>query len=358
MSAIFISYRREDAEDSARALYESLLREFGKDRLFIDVEDIAYGSDFREAVEKKLDDCGVFLAVIGPTWLDAKDPNDPAARRRLDNPGDFVRQEVGTALKRKSLPVIPVLVRGATMPPPDRLSEDLHDLAYRNALTLSHAVGWEDNVNKLVRQIRPLVGEGKVEHPAGAAVSATGAPPRTVQRAAPAPTAADSTTPGGGLNKGLMIGIPALIVALAIGYFVVKHSHKPERKPDVQPINSGITLPDRSGEGQTKPENAGRTQASGVAVTIAKNKRLTNVSGPVDVLIDGEQQGQIRFDANGSTPIQIHAKEGKHQFALLNPQTKASCTGTFNVNPGTPTLILRMKDNGTVCSLEVPNGQE
>ena len=83
LSAIFISYRREDSEDSARALYESLLPQFGKDRVFMDVEAIALGSDFRRAVDSSLSNCGVFLAIIGPVWLNITAPNDPSGKRRL-----------------------------------------------------------------------------------------------------------------------------------------------------------------------------------------------------------------------------------------------------------------------------------
>ena len=65
MSAIFISYRHEDAQDSARALYESLLPWFGKKRLFMDVEAIGLGTDFRREIERALFCCGAFLAKWG-----------------------------------------------------------------------------------------------------------------------------------------------------------------------------------------------------------------------------------------------------------------------------------------------------
>jgi hypothetical protein len=78
--------------------------------------------------------CDVLVAVIGKRWLSAADEE---GRRRLDNPDDFVRVEVGTALKR-GVRVIPVLVEGASMPPVSQLPEDLKPLARRNALSVSH----------------------------------------------------------------------------------------------------------------------------------------------------------------------------------------------------------------------------
>jgi TIR domain len=158
LSAIFISYRREDSEDSARALYESLLPLFGKERVFMDVEAGGLGCDYRQTIESSLSTCGVFLAMIGPAWLNITAHNDPSGRRRLDNPNDTVRQEIATALKKGgSLPVIPVLIRDASMPTSDELPDDLKDLSYRIGLALNH-LDWEDNVKKLVAAITPRVG--------------------------------------------------------------------------------------------------------------------------------------------------------------------------------------------------------
>ena len=72
MPGIFISCRREDSEDSTRALSESLVPKFGKDRVFLNVEAMKPGSDFRDSIEESLADCGVFLVVIGPTLASIK----------------------------------------------------------------------------------------------------------------------------------------------------------------------------------------------------------------------------------------------------------------------------------------------
>jgi len=335
LSAIFISYRREDAEDSARALYESLIREFGKDRLFMDVEAIALGADFRQAVERSLDECGVFLAVIGTTWVDIKAGDDPNGERRLDNPGDYVRQEVATALKRGAgLPVIPVLVRGANMPAPAKLPDDLKDLAYRNALTLSH-VDWDGNLAKLVAAIRPHVDDGTRAPQPSPEIAAVLKHGMQAQKFPTSRTGAQDAADVGSeieftsaakvkVGKGVLIGIPLLIVAAVVAYFVLK----PQPKPKLNPGQAGM------------------------AITIVRNSHLTGVPGPVDFVVDGEQQGQIQFDDRGNTPIQLHIAEGEHQFTISNPQTKARCAGTFQVSTEAPKLVLRMRDSGTVCTLQ------
>ncbi len=336
MSAIFIGYRREDSEDSARALYESLVREFGKDRLFLDVEAIALGSDFREAENRSLDKCAVFLAVIGPNWLDIKAADDPQGERRLDNPGDYVRQELATALKRgPGLPVIPVLVRGASMPSVAKLPDDLKDLAYRNALTLSH-LDWDGNLQKLVTAVRPHVdAERGASQPSPEIQSVMKHGFQVQKLPATAAGAHDSDEVQIGsavefnsaasvkLNKGVLIGIPLLIVAAVVAYFAFSHG-KPKPSPG----------------------------PAGMAITVVRNSRLTGVPGPVNFSVDGGQQGQIQFDDRGNTPIQIHVAEGEHQFSISNPQTKANCSGTFQASADAPKLVLRMRDGGTVCTLQ------
>jgi hypothetical protein len=156
------------------------------------VDSIALGFDFREAVERSLSSCGVFLVIIGPQWLNIKVPNDESGRRRLDDPTDLVRQEIATGLKKgSSLPVIPVLVRGATMPTADQLPDDLKSLAFRNSLVLSH-LDWEGTVQKLANAIRPHVGEHKDrEQAATPAVSSDGAAARVAPETRSAPRVED-----------------------------------------------------------------------------------------------------------------------------------------------------------------------
>ncbi len=154
MGKIFISYRHEDAGDAAGRLKDNLSEEFGPDSIFIDVDDIALGRDFRVVIEETLSQCGVLLAVMGKTWLQN---TDQKGRRRLDQPGDFVRLEIGTALKR-DIPVIPVCVQGAGVPDSDDLPDDLKDFAFRNAFELTHA-RWHSDVQLLIEKLRSYMGD-------------------------------------------------------------------------------------------------------------------------------------------------------------------------------------------------------
>jgi TIR domain len=131
---VFISYRRQEASHLAGRLYDRLADRFGESRVFIDVDTLELGVDFTEEIARKLDDCKVLLAVIGPQWLSA---SDQQGRRRLDDPNDLVRREVEEALAR-GVRVIPILVEGARMPHSQDLPESLASLARRNALTVRH----------------------------------------------------------------------------------------------------------------------------------------------------------------------------------------------------------------------------
>jgi hypothetical protein len=133
-------------------LYDDLVAEFGANSVFMDVANIRPGLDFRKAIDQSLSSCAVFLSVIGVNWLDAK---DLSGHRRLDDPADFVRLEISAALKR-DIPVIPVLVQGASLPQPEQLPEDLRDLLYRNALELTHP-RWPSDVQFLIQALRAYV---------------------------------------------------------------------------------------------------------------------------------------------------------------------------------------------------------
>jgi len=116
----------------------------------MDVAAIEPGRDFRKAIDQSVATCSVLLALIGQEWLESK---DSLGRKRLDDINDFVRIELASALRR-DIPVIPVLVRGAKMPHAEQLPDDLKDLAYRNAVELTHA-RWKSDVQVLIRALRP-----------------------------------------------------------------------------------------------------------------------------------------------------------------------------------------------------------
>lgn len=143
---LFLSYRRDDSADITGRIYDRLAERFGKEVIFRDVDTIPLGVDFRVQIEQMVGRCNVLLAIIGPDWIKV---TDIAGGRRLDDPMDFVRLEIESALVRK-IPVIPLLVRGAEMPQENKLPVQLKDLAYRNGIPIRRDPDFHNDLNRLI----------------------------------------------------------------------------------------------------------------------------------------------------------------------------------------------------------------
>ena len=142
---IGISYRRDDAAAHAGRLYDRLSQRFGFDCVFLDVDAILPGENFVQATRRRMDGATAWLVVMGPNWARSVSSR---GERRLDDPDDFVRIEVATALER-DIPVIPVLVAGATMPRSEELPPDLQGLVHRQAIALDDS-GFHQGVDQLI----------------------------------------------------------------------------------------------------------------------------------------------------------------------------------------------------------------
>jgi hypothetical protein len=150
----FISYRRDDSLATTGRLYDHLVARFGSHRIFIDIDAIEPGLDFVEVIERAVGRCDVLLAVIGARWLQSTQAD---GRRRLEDPEDFVRLELGIALAR-DIRVIPVLVDGAAMPPASELPDELKPLARRNAIELGH-VHFNSDIERLVQVLERVLAQ-------------------------------------------------------------------------------------------------------------------------------------------------------------------------------------------------------
>jgi hypothetical protein len=137
----------------SKNLHDRLATHFDRKQIFMDIEGIDYGDNFIKTIKAKVSECDVLIAVIGLHWLTS---TDKQGGRRLNNPEDFVRMEIATALKR-DVQVIPVLVDGASMPISADLPEDLKALTSRNALSVSDT-GFNDEIRRLIAAIERALG--------------------------------------------------------------------------------------------------------------------------------------------------------------------------------------------------------
>jgi len=158
---VFISYRREDSGPYAILLKEHLSKHFPDVPVFMDLDSIEAGIDFAEAIESAVSSCVVLVALIGRQWLTI---TDEEGQRRLDNPDDYVRFEIQTALER-CVRVIPVLVDGARVLRLQQLPADLQKLARLNALEMSYS-RFEYDETRLVATIEKVLAS-PAESPAG-----------------------------------------------------------------------------------------------------------------------------------------------------------------------------------------------
>ena len=159
MSKILISYRRDDSADVTGRIYDRLIQRFGQGAVFKDVDSMPLGVDFRIYLDEQVAKCEVFLAVIGRGWMGAK---DATGKSRLEDPQDFVRIEIESALQRK-IPVIPVLVSGASIPPAERLPISIHDLSYRNGIPFRPNPDFHRDMDRLIEYLKQQI-QGLTEH--------------------------------------------------------------------------------------------------------------------------------------------------------------------------------------------------
>ena len=68
MPKVAISYRRTDSTIASR-IFQRLADRYGKETVFIDVNDVPAGAAFPQYVDKVLSKTKVLLVLIGPNWL-------------------------------------------------------------------------------------------------------------------------------------------------------------------------------------------------------------------------------------------------------------------------------------------------
>jgi TIR domain-containing protein len=151
MPKIAISYRRKDSDAITGRIRDRIARQFGDNSVFMDIDNIPLGIDFRKQIQEVLRENQILLVIIGPNWTGPVQ----GARARIFDLTDPVRIEVEAALQR-GIPTIPVLVGGATMPSASELPESLKDLPFYNAAEVSSGVDFHPHVDRLIRAMEKI----------------------------------------------------------------------------------------------------------------------------------------------------------------------------------------------------------
>ena len=146
MPNIFISYRREETAYVAATIAEKLVNKLGKSSVFLDIDNIPMGVDFRKHLGNAIARADLVLVLIGQSWLTCVNED---GTRRLDCAADFVRIEIEAALKR-GITIVPILLENARMPRPEDLPESMRAFAFRNATELRPGKDFLTQLQRLV----------------------------------------------------------------------------------------------------------------------------------------------------------------------------------------------------------------
>src|SRR5712692_9138916 len=99
--------------------------------------------------------------------------HNPNGRRRLDDPADFVRLEIETALNR-GIPIVTLLVHGARMPDARQLPSTLAPLAQCPTFSVRADTYFQGDMDQVIQAILrwwPALGRWHAPYPQIAALS-------------------------------------------------------------------------------------------------------------------------------------------------------------------------------------------
>jgi hypothetical protein len=152
MAKILISYRRASYDAIAGRIRDKLAHQYGSDAVYMDVDDIPFGIDFRTHIDEALGKADAVVAVIGPKWLGPLRGRKP----RIFDDTDPVRIEIEAALKRQ-IAVLPILVDGAKMPKPEELPDSIKQLSYTNAAVVDAGRDFHQHMERVIRSTNTLL---------------------------------------------------------------------------------------------------------------------------------------------------------------------------------------------------------
>jgi serine/threonine protein kinase len=150
---VFVCYRQDDSADVSGRIHDHLVAALGQDSVFKDVDSIPLGANFKTYLESVVNSCLLQLVIIGRQWLEIR---DDAGERRIDDPSDWVRIEIEAALAR-DIPIIPLLVQGASMPKARQLPPPLQELAYLQGAAVRRDPGFKDDIKRLIGSLSALL---------------------------------------------------------------------------------------------------------------------------------------------------------------------------------------------------------
>jgi hypothetical protein len=144
---IFISYRRTDSTVFLVPEVRRVLSDVvGAKNVFLDIDNIPLGVDFRDHLREQIATTDAVLAVIGTNW----EPERLADRR------DFVRIELLAAHELGKV-IVPVIAGVRSMPAESQLPEEFRWLIWRNAYPIAAPPRHQEDLHRLADYFRELL---------------------------------------------------------------------------------------------------------------------------------------------------------------------------------------------------------
>lgn len=147
---IFLCYRREDNRGMADYIYREMARRFGEDAIFKDVDKLYPGYKFKNKLDEVIASCDLALVVIGEKWAGSEGG-------RLHDEGDYVRREI-EALLRRGIPVIPLVIEGASVPKKESLPAEIHELTEWQVFFIHYDPYFQTDMERLAHHLWELIG--------------------------------------------------------------------------------------------------------------------------------------------------------------------------------------------------------
>lgn len=151
MQKVVISYRRSDSDIFAGRVRDRIAARFGEESVFIDIDNIPLGSDFRAHISRTLSHASAVLVIVGDRWLGIH--KNGSSRIRDDN--DPVRTEIELALDKK-LRIFPILVGNAQMPKETQLPDKIQEFAFINAASVDTGRNFHRDMDRVIASLSEI----------------------------------------------------------------------------------------------------------------------------------------------------------------------------------------------------------
>lgn len=296
MAKIVISYRRSDSAAITGRIRDRLVTQFGEESIFMDIDNIPFGEDFRAHIRDRLLECDVLLAILGKEWLG----RDKDTSSRIMSEVDPVRIEVLTALEAH-IPTIPVLVNGAGMPDAAELPHELKNFAFLNAAEVNSGRDFHQHMGRIIEGINGII----------AKKTGNASPQRAARGATKASLAWPNWLPFGGLALVLIAG------GLGLYWYLKRTPGTEPRQAESasQSMTAASANRDAATPAQTSTLAAHSPPSTATTTTAATNTANCDQTSPT--FVDDFKSQTVRWVRLGETSLGSDAYYNNGQMVLL-----------------------------------------